>query len=112
MNEMYVANKIKDVRQYLAITQIELGKIVGATKQCVCSWEKGKSMPDLITFFKIVDISGQSYDEFFKDLKSDDTQSKFQLSSDEQKIIAKLRTMSLEKRKALGTFIGVGDKTN
>ncbi len=107
MDELFIANKIKYIRQYLGLTQIELGKIVGATKQCVCCWEKGKTMPDILTFLKILNISGLPLDELFEEI---DNKNKFTLSPDEQKIIAKLRTYPLEKRNALSTLLGIHDK--
>ena len=111
MDELFIANKIKYIRQYLGLTQIELGKIVGATKQCVCCWEKGKNMPDILTFFKILKVSGLSLDELFEEIDNKNKQNKFTLSPDEQKIIAKLRTYPLEKRNALSTLLGI-DKKN
>lgn len=108
MDELFIANKIKYLRQYLALTQGELGKIIGATKQCVSSWERGISMPDILTFFKILKVSGLPLDELFEEI---DNKSKFTLSPDEQKIIAKLRTYPLEKRNALSTLLGI-DKKN
>lgn len=110
MDELFIAKKIKYLRQYLALTQGELGKIIGATKQCVSSWERGKSMPDVLTFFKILNIPGLPLNELFEEINSEYKQNKFTLSADEQKIIAKLRTYPLEKRNALGTLLGIYEK--
>lgn len=110
MDELFIANKIKYIRQYLALTQSELGKIIGATKQCVSSWERGKNIPDSLTFCKILNIAGLPLNELLKEMNQKDNQNKFILSPDEQKLIAKLRTYPLEKRNALNTFLGIYDK--
>ena len=110
MDEILIGKKIKYIRQYLGLTQGELGKIVGATKQCVCCWEKGKNMPDVLTFFKILNIAGLPLNELFEEMKNENKQNKFILSPDEQKIIAKLRTYPFEKRTALGTLLGIYEK--
>ncbi len=107
MDEMYIAQKIKSIREYLGFSQPELGSVIGATKQCICSWEKGKSMPDIITFFKILNVSGLTATELFKDIDSSKEENKIILSNDEQRLIAKLRTFPLEKRKALNSLLDI-----
>jgi len=107
MDAMYIAHKIKAIREYLGFSQPELGSVIGATKQCICSWEKGKSMPDIITFFKILEVSGLTTTELFEDIDSSKKENKIILSNDEQRLIAKLRTFPLEKRKALNSLLDV-----
>ena len=35
------------------MTQTDVGKIVGKSKNAVASWEQGLSMPDVVTLYKL-----------------------------------------------------------
>ena len=67
-------------------------------------------MPDILTFFKILNVSGLPLNELLEEPNDETKQNKFTLSPEEQKIIAKLRTYPLEKRNALSTLLDICDK--
>lgn len=52
-----VRNHIREVliecRTQKNLTQAEVGKVVGKSKNAVASWEQGLSLPDIVTLFKL-----------------------------------------------------------
>ena len=42
-----VRKKLIECRQEKGVTQTEVGKVVGKSKNAVASWEQGLSMPDI-----------------------------------------------------------------
>jgi transcriptional regulator with XRE-family HTH domain len=41
------------------LTQTEVGKIVGKSKNAVASWEQGLSLPDAVTLYKLAKYYGK-----------------------------------------------------
>ena len=44
------------------LTQTEVGKVVGKSKNAVASWEQGLSLPDIVTLYKLATYYGKSID--------------------------------------------------
>lgn len=51
--EMAVGVRIASMREYRGLTQGELGKRVGVSKQAVCGWEKGARLPDAMSLRRL-----------------------------------------------------------
>ncbi|KPP80468.1 MAG: XRE family transcriptional regulator [Oceanicaulis sp. HLUCCA04] len=66
MSEPRLTNTVKTLR-FLAgeMTQSELGKRVGVTRQTIAAIETGKYSPTLETAYKIADVFGKPIDEVF-----------------------------------------------
>ena len=47
------------------LTQEEVGKLVGKSKNAVASWEQGLSLPDIVTLFKLSRYYGHSVDYMY-----------------------------------------------
>ena len=47
------------------LTQTEVGRIVGKSKNAVASWEQGLSMPDVVTLFQLARYYGKSIDYMY-----------------------------------------------
>lgn len=47
------------------LTQTDVGKIVGKSKNAVASWEQGLSLPDVVTLFKLANYYGKSMDYMY-----------------------------------------------
>lgn len=74
--------RIRELRLSFHLNQVELGKQLGVTKQCICNWENGNILPSiemlirLASFFHVttdyllglendkrIDVSGLTEDE-------------------------------------------------
>ena len=66
MSERRLTNNIRTLR-FLAgeMTQADLGKRVGVTRQTIAAVEAGKYSPTLETAFRIAEVLGKPLDEVF-----------------------------------------------
>ncbi len=65
MNEKLI-NHVKDHRKQMGITQEELAKRVGVSRQSIISIEQGKYIPSLPLALKLRKLFGCSTDALFK----------------------------------------------
>ena len=75
-NSKSIGNKIAIARKKINLSQAELAQQVSISSQAVGKWERGESMPDIITLNRIADILGVDlnyFSESFKSIKSDTT---------------------------------------
>ncbi|AZU03324.1 XRE family transcriptional regulator [Glycocaulis alkaliphilus] len=66
MSEPKLTNQVKTLR-FLAgeMTQSDLGKRVGVTRQTIAAIEAGKYSPTLETAYRIADVFGKSIEDVF-----------------------------------------------
>lgn len=64
---MDIGQKLKEKRTALGLSQEELGKAVGVSRQTVSSWENDRSYPDIGSILKLSDLYGASLDELLKE---------------------------------------------
>ena len=113
IDNKYIAEKIKNEREHLGLTQEEFGKLIGISKQSISSWEKGRNLPDILNIAKIAALSGRTLAEFFTDSSSKTCNLLMQrenYTEKEKQIIYKLRSMNAEKRKAFEILLGIKSK--
>lgn len=67
-----IHERIKELRQARHMTQVELAKEMGLTKQCVCNWENGNIAPSIEMLMRLADFFCVSTDYL---LGRDDNQS-------------------------------------
>lgn len=62
-------NRIRSVliecRTQRELTQTEVGKIVGKSKNAVASWEQGLSLPDAVTLYHLAKYYGKTLDYMY-----------------------------------------------
>ena len=51
-----IHERIKELRQARHMTQVELAKEMGLTKQCVCNWENGNIAPSIEMLMRLADF--------------------------------------------------------
>lgn len=116
MNNNTIGSKIKYEREKLALTQLELGKMLGVTKQCISGWEVGRTTPDSITLNRMAKIFNVNINVFLEDtdntISSNTSSSYVNLTETELQIISKLRAMPVSRRKAFELLIGVNENKN
>lgn len=103
----FVAKCIKRTRLDLQLTQEEFGKVLGISKQSICSWEKGRNLPDIINILKIIDISGKTFTKFFSEntIDNEPTETKVYLTPSEKELIYKIRALTPKQYQAIETII-------
>lgn len=62
-----IKNRLIECRKTNNLSQTEVGKIVGKSKNAVASWEQGLSLPDLITLYQLANYYGKSLDYMYGD---------------------------------------------
>jgi transcriptional regulator with XRE-family HTH domain len=50
-----LSQKIRQLRQFKGISQVELGNALGVTKQCVSNWENDNIQPSIETLIKLAE---------------------------------------------------------
>lgn len=64
---MDIGQKLKEKRIALGLSQEDLAKAVGVSRQTVSSWENNRSYPDIGSILKLSDLYGASLDELLKE---------------------------------------------
>ena len=66
-----IGSKIAEARKQLNLSQAELAQRLFISPQAVGKWERGESIPDLITFNRLAKILGVDLNYFSEDFESD-----------------------------------------
>lgn len=65
MRKLPLYNKVKQAREELAISQTELGKRCGVSRQTVSSIERGEYQPSVVLALKMAEIFNKTVEELF-----------------------------------------------
>jgi uncharacterized protein YjbI with pentapeptide repeats len=68
-----IGNKIAEARKKINISQARLAQHLFISSQAVGKWERGESMPDIITFNRLAEILGVDLNYFSESAKTDAT---------------------------------------
>lgn len=64
LNSKSIGNKIAEARKKINLSQAELAQQVSISPQAVGKWERGESMPDILTLNKLAEIFGVDLNYF------------------------------------------------
>lgn len=67
LTTIMIGNKISDARKKLDLSQAQLGEQVFVSSQAVGKWERGESLPDIITLNRIAAVLGVDLNYFSED---------------------------------------------
>jgi uncharacterized protein YjbI with pentapeptide repeats len=70
LTTMFIGNKIAEARKRINISQSRLAERLFISSQAVGKWERGESMPDIITFNRLAEILGVDLNYFSESFKS------------------------------------------
>lgn len=70
METKMIGNKIAEARKRVNISQAQLAERLFISSQAVGKWERGESMPDIITFNRLAEILGVDLNYFSDGLES------------------------------------------
>ena len=68
-----IGNKIAEARKKINISQTQLAQHLFISSQAVGKWERGESMPDIITLNHLAEIMGVDFNYFSESFQSIDT---------------------------------------
>ena len=74
LNSKSIGNKIATARKRINLSQAELAQQVSISAQAVGKWERGESMPDLLTLNRLAEILGVDLNYFSERFQSLDTE--------------------------------------
>jgi len=74
METKMIGNKIAEARNKLNISQAQLAKSLFISAQAVGKWERGESMPDIITFNRLAEILGVDLNYFSESFRPSATE--------------------------------------
>lgn len=66
---MKLSEKLLQVRKSKNLSQTDVAKEVGVTRQSISSYERGNSTPDAIQFIKLAKAFNMTLDELAKDVE-------------------------------------------
>lgn len=69
-NTKMIGNKISEARKNMNISQAQLAQRLFISSQAVGKWERGESMPDIITFSRLAEILGVDLNYFSENFQS------------------------------------------
>ena len=70
LNTKMIGNKIAEARKKINISQAQLAQRLFISSQAVGKWERGESMPDIITFNRLAEILGVDLNYFSESFQS------------------------------------------
>lgn len=70
LTTMIIGNKIAEARKKINISQAQLAEHLFISSQAVGKWERGESMPDIITFNRLAEILGVDLNYFSENFQS------------------------------------------
>jgi uncharacterized protein YjbI with pentapeptide repeats len=79
LTTMMIGNKIAKARKKINISQAQLARHLFISSQAVGKWERGESMPDIITLNRLAEILGVDLNYFSENSKSEN----IEVTSDE-----------------------------
>ena len=71
LNSNSIGNKITTARKKINLSQSELAQQVSISSQAVGKWERGESMPDILTLNRLAEILGVDLNYFSESFQSE-----------------------------------------
>lgn len=70
LTSIMIGNKISEARKEKSLSQAQLAQRLSVSSQAVGKWERGESMPDIITFNRLAEILGVDLNYFSDSFQS------------------------------------------
>jgi uncharacterized protein YjbI with pentapeptide repeats len=111
MDTKMIGNKIAKARKEKNMSQSGLAQLLFISQQAVGKWERGESIPDIVTINRLAEILGVDLNYFSENFKSVENEASFKRiddNGDMEQTIAKTASPSTlpEEREVLTNFSG------
>jgi uncharacterized protein YjbI with pentapeptide repeats len=94
-----IGSKIAEARKRINISQAQLAERLFISAQAVGKWERGESMPDIITFYRLAEILGVDLNYFTESLPSGTNDSVRRRMADDNSLVKNPVELSSERQK-------------
>jgi uncharacterized protein YjbI with pentapeptide repeats len=101
-----IGNKITEARKKINISQAQLAQLLFISSQAVGKWERGESMPDIITLNHLAEILNVDLNYFSEDIQSVEDETAFKMSDIEQTAQEDVDHILSQDRQILTNFSG------
>ncbi|MES2837603.1 MAG: pentapeptide repeat-containing protein [Bacteroidota bacterium] len=91
LNSKSIGNKIAEARKKSNLSQSELAQQVSISPQAVGKWERGESMPDIMTLNRLAEIFGVDLNYFSENFKSSEKEIAGKVNTAEDGLFTKLK---------------------
>lgn len=98
LNTRIIGNKITDARKRINISQAQLAQRLFISSQAVGKWERGESMPDIITFNRLAEILGVDLNYFSESFQSAATESESYRMAPDESMVKQSDDLPFEKQ--------------
>jgi len=88
----FIGDKIAELRKKKSLSQSQLAQHLFISSQAVGKWERGESMPDIITFNRLAEILGTDLNYFSENFHSIVTEKNLEKTRDNQESIGNQKT--------------------
>jgi len=105
LNTKIIGNKISEARKKINISQAQLAERLFISSQAVGKWERGESMPDIITFNRLAEILGVDLNYFSENFQS----SVNEIISDKSLVKPSVELSSAKQKKKLSWNMSRGN---
>ena len=99
LTTIIIGNRIAEARKKINISQSQLAERLFISSQAVGKWERGESMPDIITFNRLAEILGVDLNYFSENFQSGTNESDSNLRAPVGPIVNKSDELSSGKQK-------------
>lgn len=104
LTSIMIGNKISEARKEKNLSQAQLAQQLSVSSQAVGKWERGESMPDIITFNRLAEILGVDLNYF-----SESFQPVIEKASAESLVEQSTESPSAKQEKKLGWDMSCGN---
>lgn len=91
LNSKSIGKKIAEARKKSTLSQSELAQQVSISPQAVGKWERGESMPDIMTLNRLAEIFGVDLNYFSESFKSTEKEILSKVTTAEDSLFTKLK---------------------
>ncbi|NTW71333.1 MAG: helix-turn-helix domain-containing protein [Eubacteriaceae bacterium] len=74
LTSVMIGNKILEARKEKKLSQVQLAQLLSISSQAVGKWERGESMPDIITFNRLAEVLEVDLNYFSESFQADTTE--------------------------------------
>lgn len=107
MDNKMIGNKIAKARKEMNMSQAQLSQRLFISPQAVGKWERGESIPDILTINRLAEILGVDFNYFSENFQSaDNTTFKTNMDSSDDTDPEQETTGSSQERRLLANFSG------
>ena len=107
LTSIMIGNKISEARKAINLSQAQLAQQLSVSSQAVGKWERGESMPDIITFNRLAEVLGVDLNYFSESFQSNGTEKASTEPKEEQlgEVISEISGKKIGWNMSMGNWV-------